>query len=140
MKSLFEELFGTLWPFTDGSSYNQMSRTALLPIKEEEEANDESDTWSMHFPNLTREDEKGLKVSIKGNMVTVACSMENKYGYTKYAASRNIPDFVDAKSGIAELDDDGLTITFKRKPKEEPEPEKVEEKKAPISIDIDSEE
>ena len=146
MKSLFEELFGTLWPFSDGSSYNYASRVSL-PMVKKEEADVESDTWSMHFPNVIREDEKDLKVSIKKNiysedlyLVNVTCSKENESGYTKYSASRSIPEFVDANSGVAELDDDGLTITFKRKPKAEPEPEKVEEKKAPISINIESEE
>ena len=147
MKSLFEEFFGTLWPFSNGSSYNYASRVSLPTIKEDEEADEESNTWSMHFPHVRREDEKDLKVSIKKNiysedlyLVNVTCSKENEYGYTKYTASQSIPTFVDANSGVAELDDDGLTITFKRKPKEEPEPEKVEEKKAPISINIESEE
>lgn len=145
MKSLFEEFFGTLWPFSNGSSYNYASRVSLPTVKEDEEADEESDTWSMHFPNVRREDEKDLKVSIKKNiysedlyLVNVTCSKEDEHGYSRYQSTRSIPEFVDPASAEAELGEDGLTITFKKKPKEkEPEEPVNEPVKKQIKIDID---
>ena len=138
MKSLFEEIFGGLWPL--GSGYNYETKRKEILVDNEAKNDQSKDTWEMRFPQVKKEDDGHFEVRIRKNyLVQVCCSREDDYGFSKYEATRTIPDFVDPATAVAELGDDGLTITFKKKVPEAPGTEPTK-KQVEIKIEDGEEE